>query len=300
MKSKLIGAALVVSIFIFSCNRSEKQTQETADITMAEIPDQKKQQQEDQLAPLQNQATEPPSYDSAPPVLKPTPNIDWDKKIIKTATVKLEVKNFNNYNESLHKKIKQYGGYIAGEDNFFTEEKSEMVVTLKVPVQQFELLMNELGAADIKVIERSIKTEDVTGQVVDIKSRLEAKKQMRLKYLDFLKQSKNMAEVLQVQAEINNIQEEIEAATGRIQYLSNQSAYSTIQLTFYEPLAGFKPGNDSPSFFASAATAFKTGADFIKNLALGLITIWPLLILGFIGLYLWRRNKPVKIIKTTA
>lgn len=271
--------------------------QETTDTAMAEIVDQEHLKQEDQQAPLQTQAPEPAQYDSAPPVLKPTPNVDWDKKIIKTATVKLEVKNFKNYNESLHKKIKQYGGYIAGEDNYFTEEKSEMVVTLKVPVQQFELLMNELGGADIKVIERSIKTEDVTGQVVDTKSRLEAKKQMRLKYLDFLKQSKNMAEVLQVQEEINSIQEEIEAATGRIQYLSNQSAYSTIQLTFYEPLAGFKPGNDSPTFFTSAATAFKTGADFIKNLVLGLITIWPLLILGFIGMYLWRRNKPVKIIQ---
>ncbi|MFZ4771691.1 MAG: DUF4349 domain-containing protein, partial [Ferruginibacter sp.] len=150
---------------------------------------------------------------------------------------------------------------------------------------------------DIKVIERSIKTEDVTGQLVDAKSRLEAKKQMRLKYLEFLKQSKNMAEVLQVQEEINSIQEEIESAAGRIQFLSNQTAYSTINLIFYEPLLGFNPENENPSFFTSAAEGFKTGADFIKNIVLGLITIWPLILIGIIGMILWRRNKSVKNIQ---
>jgi hypothetical protein len=297
MKAKLICAAMVVSTFILSCHNESKK-ESTDQILNTELaPVTALEKDNEQQLPLQTQVTEPARYDTASPVLKLTANIDWDKKIIKTATVKLEVKNFKNYNDGLHKKIKQYGGYIAGEDNFFTEEKSEMVVTLKVPVHQFESLINELGGADSKVIERSIKTEDVTGQVVDTKSRLEAKEQMRLKYLDFLKQSKNMAEVLQVQKEINIIQEEIEAAAGRIQYLSTQSAYSTIQLSFYEPLAGFKPGNDIPSFFTKAAEAFKTGADFIKNLMLGLITIWPLLIIGFAGLYLWRRYKPVKIIQ---
>ncbi|HSN61999.1 MAG TPA: hypothetical protein VLR49_13760 [Ferruginibacter sp.] len=40
MKAKLIGAALVVSTFIFSCHNNEKNTQETTDNAMAEIVDQ--------------------------------------------------------------------------------------------------------------------------------------------------------------------------------------------------------------------------------------------------------------------
>ena len=296
MKAKLIGAVIVVSIFIFSCNLTAKENLSSQDTDMAEITEQSADKEEEKQIPVQYSLQAPALYDSAPPVVKPSVNIDWDKKIIKTATVKLEVKKFKTYNEGLHKKIKQYGGYIASEDNFFTEEKSEMLVTIKVPVQQFEALMNELGGADSKLIERSIKTEDVTGQVVDTKSRLEAKKQMRLKYLEFLKQSKNMAEVLQVQAEINSIQEEIEAAAGRIQYLSNQSAYSTINLTFYEPLNGFNPGNDKPTFFSSVLEAFKTGATFIKTLLLGFITIWPLWVIGLVILYILKRNRPAKII----
>jgi hypothetical protein len=298
MKAKFICAALIISAFGYSChNESKEQAPDAVQNTLMAPPAASLEKEEEKQIPIQTQANEIAQTDSAPTILKPTPNIDWDKKIIKIASVKLEVKHFKEYNEGLHKIIKQYGGYIAQEDNFFTDEKSEMVVSVKVPVQQFETLMNELGGADIKVIERSIKTEDVTGEVVDTKARLEAKKQMRLKYLEFLKQSKNMAEVLQVQTEINSIQEEIESAAGRIQYLSNQSAYSTINLTFYEPLDGFNPSNDTPSFITKAGEAFKTGAEFIKDLLLGAITIWPLLIIGITGIYLWRRKKAVKIIQ---
>jgi len=237
-----------------------------------------------------------PSLDStAKPIpLKPAAKIDWDKKIIKTATLKLEVKNFKGYNETVHKTVKQFGGYIAQEENNLTDEKSESTISIKVPVDQFEDMMNQLPGADMKVLERKITTEDVTGEIVDTRSRLEAKKQMRLKYLEFLKQSKNMEEVLQVQGEINSIQEEIESAAGRVEYLSHQAVFSTINLTFYEPLAGFKPDSDSPSFGSRISSAFKSGGNWFAELFVGLISIWPLLLIITVGIFLLKRSRSSK------
>ncbi len=292
MTTKLICGFAVACLAFFSCNKNEmKEENATQDIVMTEP---QKSAGFDQV-PEDGAAQSPIAYDSAPPINKGVPTIDWNKKIIKNATMKLEVKNLEKYNKSLHEKIKKHGGYIAQEDNFFTDFKSESVISIKVPVAQFEDLVNELGGADVKVVERSIKSEDVTGQVVDTKSRLEAKKQMRLKYLEFLKQSKNMAEVLQVQQEINGLQEEIEAAAGRIAYLNTQSAYSTINLTYYEPLKGFTNPEAEPGFFAKALESFKTGADVIKTLTLGLISIWPLLLILFGAIYFWRKKATVKI-----
>ncbi|MEP7256725.1 MAG: DUF4349 domain-containing protein, partial [Ferruginibacter sp.] len=134
-----------------------------------------------------------------------------------------------------------------------------------------------------------------TGEVVDTRSRLEAKKQMRIKYLEFLKQSKNMEEVLQVQNEINSIQEEIESAAGRVEYLSHQSAYSTINLTFYQPINGYRPSDGTPSFFTRVTGAFKTGAGWIADLFVGLISIWPLLLAVFVIYVSWKRVRPAKI-----
>ena len=49
---------------------------------------------------------------------------DWDKKIIKTAYLKLEVKNFKAYIDVVRKAAKQYGGYIANEEQNQSEEKN--------------------------------------------------------------------------------------------------------------------------------------------------------------------------------
>lgn len=48
---------------------------------------------------------------NAPPVPQSgTPiNPDWDKKIIKTAHVTLELKDYNAYNSNIHAKVKNYG-----------------------------------------------------------------------------------------------------------------------------------------------------------------------------------------------
>ena len=212
-----------------------------------------------------------------------SPNSDWDKKIIKTANLKLEVKDFKAYSDIVHKAAKQYGGYVANEEQNQSEQKIESTITIKVPVDQFESIMNQLPSGAEKVVEKKIATEDVTGEVVDTKSRLQAKEQMRLKYLEFLKQSRNMGDVLKVQSEINNIQEEIESASGRINYLSHQSAFSTVNLTFYQPLTGYTPPNENPGFFTRTLTAFKSGFSFIGDLLIGVITIWPLLLFLFIG-----------------
>lgn len=224
-------------------------------------------------------------------------NSDWDKKIIKTAFLKLEVKDFKLYSEISHKAAKQYGGYIANEEQSQSEEKIESTISIKVPVEQFESLMNQLPVGAEKIVEKRITTEDVTGEVVDTKSRLQAKEQMRLKYLEFLKQAKNMEDVLRVQSEINNLQEEIEAASGRINYLSHQSAYSTINLSFYQPFAGYNPTNNNPGFFTRIIIAFKSGFNFIAELLIGVISIWPLLLISLIG---WLMIKKYRVSIATA
>ncbi len=222
----------------------------------------------------------------------PGQNPDWDKKIIKTAFLKLEVKDFKSYSGFTHNIAKRYGAYIAGEQQNQSNEKKEATISIKVPVEQFDDMVNQLPSDSDKIIEKKITTEDVTGEVIDTKSRLQAKEQMRLKYLEFLKQSKNMEDILKVQNEINNIQEQMESASGRINYLSHQSAYSTINLTFYQPLPGYNPTNDSPGFYRRTINAFKTGFNFIADVFIGMVSIWPLCFLVFFVWIVWKKNFP--------
>jgi len=297
MKKIISGTAVAVCLLLLACQKGAESENNISDLQAAVI--EQHNNQDDAEAPIPVQEEQGMQFakkagGDVPPVVtsKPIPVVDWDKKIIKTATVKFEVKDFKSYNATVRNKIKQYGGYVSGEDNFLTDHTTETVLAIKVPVMNFDILMNELSDGNSKLIERSVKTDDVTTTFVDTKSRLESKKQMRLKYLEFLKQSKNMTEVLQVQDEINSIQEEIEAAAGKINYLSTQSAYSTIHLSFYQPLNGFVSHDATPlGFFSKVGEAFGAGTAVIKNLILGLITIWPVCLFGIAGYVLYKRNR---------
>jgi hypothetical protein len=241
------------------------------------------QDQQQKKQPVQPKPTEP--------VAKP----DWDKKIIKTATINLEVKEYHKYNTSLREKVKSFGGYIAQEEQSQSDYKIENTVTVKVPVDQFDNAVTLLTSNVEKVNEKKISSQDVTAEFVDTRSRLEAKRQVRERYISLLKQARNMEEILNVQSEINSIQEDMEAAAGRIQYLGHSASYSTINLTYFEVLNSSAKTDDNPSFGTKFINAFKTGGSGVMDLLVGLVTIWPLFLLAFIGWVIYRRTRTAKV-----
>ena len=120
---------------------------------------------------------------------------------------------------------------------------------------------------------------------------------MRLRYLDLLKQAKNVQEILNVQNEVNSIQEDIESAAGRIEFLSHSSTYSTINLTYFQVLNAAAKNNGEASFGTKVWQSFKNGWDWIGNVFVGIISIWPLFLLGFacwVAYKKWLVGKPQK------
>lgn len=207
----------------------------------------------------------------------PAQHIDWDKKIIKNAVLNVEAKNYKTFNDLVHEQVKQAGGYVAGEEQSKSEYKIENIVTIKVPVDQFDNLVKSITSAkDENVVSQKVTSQDVTGEVIDTRSRTEAKRQVRLRYLDLLKQAKNMEEILKVQEEINNIQEEIEAGAGRVSYLTHAAAYSTIELTFYQVLNAQAVQPNTPGFGARVLGALGNGLNWVGEMLVLLLTLWPL------------------------
>ncbi|MFT4093005.1 MAG: DUF4349 domain-containing protein [Niabella sp.] len=202
--------------------------------------------------------------------------VDWDKKIIKTANVTFKVKNNNDYASFVRNIVRKCGGYISKEDNNNTDYKNETNMVIKVPVLQFENLVNGLAVKDARQLQRSITSEDVTGKIIDTKARLETRKATRSKYQEFLKQAGKMEDVLSVQQEINDIQEDIESAASRLAQLSGEAKYSTINLVYFEAKNGYDSENDKPGLGSRIVAAFNDGSSIFGDIFIGLLTIWPL------------------------
>ena len=207
---------------------------------------------------------------------------DWDRKIVKTADLAIEVKNFQRYTGRLHSAVKQSGGYIAQEQQTQSSGEIENTVSIKVPVDRFQDLLEALPGDSDRLVEKKISSEDVTMELVDTKSRLETKKEVRERYLDLLKQVHTMKDIIAVQNEINDIQQQMDQASGRIAWLGHSAAYSTINLRFYQVLDAGVRDDPSPSFFHRLAESVSEGWKGVSSLFLELMSVWPLWIaLGF-------------------
>ncbi|HTL10026.1 MAG TPA: DUF4349 domain-containing protein [Chitinophagaceae bacterium] len=206
-----------------------------------------------------------------------TVHVDWDKKIVKTGQLKLEVKDCRGFNVLLHEKVRNLGGYIAQEQQQENGDRIENRVSIKVPVDQFDAAVEMIIAGSDSLLEKTVDAQDMTAQMVDISSRMEAKKRVRERYMDMLKQAKNIEEILHVQHEIDDMQETIEAASGRLQYLGHAAAFSTLTITFYQ-MAPPTPNTTEPSYGRRLLDSFTLGLHWISELLVALMSIWPLYI----------------------
>ena len=293
---RLFLAMLVLPMLFIACSQAS-QKESLSEVSIGDVPALPKQSpvgaSSAESMDIKSKMADSSSLQQVPSNRNSTSieNIDWDKKIIKTARVRLEVKNFNAYSQQLRNTIKKFGGYIEREDNFDTDEKAELAMVIKIPVQFFEPLLNELPATDAKQLERNITSEDATGKIIDTQARLETKKATRSKYLEFLKQGKNVEDVLKVQSEINNIQEDIESAEARLSQLTHEARYSTINLSFFEPKSGYNY-TDKPNYAQKVLAAFVNGGKWFADLFVGLISIWPLWIGVLLMIVIIKKTRP--------
>jgi hypothetical protein len=219
---------------------------------------------------------------------QPAANPDWDRSIIRTANMETEVKDLKTFTSSVRTLIRQLGGYVDAEEFTIDDYRKNATITLKVPVQKFEEAVNNLSEHSVAVNKISISSQDVSAEIVDIKARLEVRSATRDRYIQLMKGAKNVEDLLRVQSEVNSIQEEIESGKSRANYLAHASAMSTINITCYQllkpaPIVEEKSEN-------RIMNAFLTGWSIMSSVLLGLLSIWPLLLL-IILLYLIFRKK---------
>ncbi len=160
----------------------------------------------------------------------PAPNL----LVIKTADIKLQVKNFQSAYDSAVSMARGAGGYVT---NSSAETSGEAPtsgrLTMRVPVDSFDRVMARLGGLG-KVLSKNISGEDVTGEATDLESRIRNKRAEERQYLELMNRTKRIADIMAVSNELYRVRGEIEEAVGRLKYLKSSAAMSTINLEISE------------------------------------------------------------------
>lgn len=226
----------------------------------------------------------PVNYQPAEPQ-KPAPTID--RKIIRNASLHFQVADFDSSSNALEAAVKRYDAYIVESERTGRHRQLGGIMTIRVKGEQLDPLLADLLEQSIYLDRKNVSSNDVTEEFVDLEIRLQNKREVEKKYLEILTKAKTIKEILEVEDKIGVIREEIEAKEGRLKFLKNQVAYSTIHLNYYQEnwISAKSPGF---TFWQRIGDGLSGGWDLLLGFVVGLTYGWPFILI-LLAIIFWVR-----------
>lgn len=220
----------------------------------------------------------------------------FNRLVIRTANISMVVDNVDSMEARLRQIAESRGGYVLGSQVSGDAEQRRAEISFKVPATRFDEALSEVSKLALEVESQDVQGQDVTDEYVDLNSRLRNLQAVEARLIDFLQQAQKVEEALQVNQQLSEIQGQIEEAEGRIAYLKESAAYSTINVSLrgqtvvvVAPDKTWSPGTTA----RNAANSVLAFAQVVADILIVFVVwfpIWlPLLILGYV---LWRRSRP--------
>lgn len=216
-----------------------------------------------------------------------------EQKIIKSALLRFEASNPEETHQNILQLTREYKGFVQSDNAGKNYNQLYRNMMVRVPTENFQPFLDAISAGVPYFDQKDISRQDVSEEFVDLEARLKAKKELEARYLELLKQAKNVKELLEIERELSNIREEIEAKQGRLNYLQNKVSMSTVAIEFYQQTA---ETGVTLSYGKKIVNALKGGWDGISVFFLGLLYLWPLFVMALLVIlvlrsYLKRRKK---------
>lgn len=197
--------------------------------------------------------------------------------VIKTATLRLEVKRggFRGSVQEAIDAVERHGGFVLSTE-IGGGDATRGSLVLRVPAEQFESTLGELKGMAEDVLSESVAGQDVSQEFVDLQARLRNYEAQESVLLGLMDKATTVSASIRVQRELQNVQMEIERLRGRINFLQDQTAYSTISLDLSEapkgapaPKGAFgKAWAQAKQTFVSVVSAVIVGSGFVLPVAI--------------------------------
>ena len=238
---------------------------------------------------------------------------EYERKIIKTANVSAETKEFDSAISYLENLCKIKGAYIESSSVRGRSINSKYSYryanyTIRIPAENLDSFTNELGGT-LNITNSSSNANEVTSTYYDIKSRievLELQKASLQEMYDNFTDYKDIDSLLSLQDKLFDVIAEIEAYQTQIKLYDDQVSYSTLYLNISEVIDYTEDPIDD-NFFTRLGKAFvggwETFVDIISGISVGIAYILPELVIGGIilalVLFLTRKKRQAKRAKKT-
>jgi hypothetical protein len=223
-----------------------------------------------------------------------------ERLVIRNATLSLQVEDARQVADRITSIVNEMGGWVVSSQistftNSAGEEDAQGSIQVRVPAENLDATLAQIRSLGIKVFSEQITGQDVTAEYVDLQSQLgnlqAAEEQLQI----IMDDAQNTQDVLSVYNELVRIRGEIDVIQGRMNYLSQSAAYSSITVTLSpEPpdeeeldTDTWSPGEDVEDAFDALIEGFQTlGTVLIYAAICGL----PLAVLILVPAYIIYRR----------
>lgn len=219
--------------------------------------------------------------------------LETERKLIKTADIRFQVEDLEKSTKKIEALTKQFSGIITGMFQNNNHYSIRNTLTVRVPATDLDRFLEAVELESVYTEQKRITAQDVTEEFMDISTRLETKKAVRDRYIAILREkAQTVKDILDAEEKIRVIQEEIESIEGRLKFINNRTSLSTVNVEIYQEVEYEAPPSAyNKSFLTQLKDGFLNGWALILDIALGLVSIWPILLILILLLVFRKRIK---------
>jgi hypothetical protein len=155
------------------------------------------------------------------------------RKIIKDAELELLVQDTDVALDRLTAISTDFGGYVLSTNTWYENGYKIATVTIAVPVDTFENALRRVRALALKVEKESAFGQDVTELYVDLESQVRNLEATADRIREFLEKAATAKEALEVNQQLSDVEQQIEERKGKMTFLRDRAAFSTITVTVH-------------------------------------------------------------------
>jgi len=204
-----------------------------------------------------------------------------ERKIIRTVDTRFKVEDLTASTAYIEQLTKTHQGFVMGMNQTRSGGSMDNTLRISVPADQLDAFVKELKTQSLHTDYTRINAQDVTEEFMDITTRLKTKKEVRDRYVEILRnRAQNVEDILNAEEKIRVIQEEIESIEGRLKFINNRAAMSQVTVEIYQIIPYVhRPDGNQRTFFSEVKDGFVNGWELIQAIVLGLISIWPIVLI---------------------
>ncbi|AZA98089.1 DUF4349 domain-containing protein [Chryseobacterium joostei] len=210
------------------------------------------------------------------------------RKIIKNGDMRIQVGDIKKAQTQVNDILKSNKAYIQNEEFKNTDVDENLDLTIRVPHKNFDALVNSFSDGVGSVLSKNISSDDVTEEYTDVSIKLANKRIYLEKYRDMLRSAATTKDILEIQENIRELEDEIDVSEGRLRFIDDRVNYSTLNLSLYKEKVR-SSATSKVGFGSRFVDSLTEGWNSFVGFFLGIISLWPFLLLIPVIVFLWRK-----------